>query len=109
MKYEYYLYSLETWLKENKQLRLTLQDEPMNMEFTGKLEMLEAEFQKLPVEKFEEWVAPKSKKEKRLIPYLYKQDLEGNIKSKLLTYIGKQIEDDKRLFRVVVDVSLSIY
>lgn len=104
MKYEYQLYSLETWLKENKDLQLKLKDDFSQIEYEGRLEVLKKEFETITATNFNMWVEDKSTKEKRLIPYLYKNDLQIDIKSKLLRFIDKQIDNDKRIFRVIIDV-----
>jgi hypothetical protein len=104
MKYEYKLHSLESWLKENKKLRITLQDDHVNQEYMGTLELLDQAFQILPKNEIDSWMDSRTKKEKRLIPYLYKEELDTHVQSKLLNFIDHHIENDKRLFRVVVDV-----
>lgn len=104
MKYEYQLYKLETWVKENNRLRLNLQENHVTKEYLGRLEQLNHVFQQLSLDEVDNWLETRTTKEKRLIPYLYKEELKSQIRSKLLSFIDKQIERDKRLFRVVVDV-----
>jgi hypothetical protein len=104
MKYEYQLNRLEIWLKENRQLRLSLHDNHSTEEYKGKLERLENELLAVSIDQVEQWIKGKNKKEKRLIPYLYNDKLEEYTKSILLRFIDNQIEKDRRLFRVIVDV-----
>jgi len=104
MKYEYQMFSLESWLKENKLQRLAIKDSHNTSDYVGKLEQLEKEFTDLPVEEFDQWVDTKTRKLKRYIPYLYKKELDEQRKSKLLYFMNQQIEQDHRYFRVVVDV-----
>ncbi|WP_071394826.1 hypothetical protein [Bacillus tuaregi] len=104
MKYEYHMYSLESWLKENKQSRLSIKDDHLTTDYVGKLERLENEFNQLAVEEFDQWAESKTRKIKRYIPYLYKKDLDEQRKSKLLHFIHHQVEKDHRYFRVTVDV-----
>ncbi|WP_223881873.1 hypothetical protein [Niallia endozanthoxylica] len=98
------MFSLESWLKENKQQKLTFKDTHVTTDYVGKLEQLENEFTQLPMEEFDQWVESKTRKLKRYIPYLYKNDLDEQQKAKLLHFIHHQVQNDHRYFRVVVDV-----
>ncbi|WP_042355656.1 hypothetical protein [Bacillus rubiinfantis] len=106
MKYEYQPTMLKTWLRDNRDLKINQTLENINEKYVGELEKLKENFkvvQHSPPVSFANWADSLSRRQKLLLPNLYHQDLQPNIKEKLLQVIRANAQSEKRLFRVLVD------
>ncbi|SES24546.1 hypothetical protein SAMN04487944_1276 [Gracilibacillus ureilyticus] len=105
MKFEYQPFQLKTWMREKRNIEM--RDVEVSKKYEGKLESLKQEFaivQTLEEKDFELWISRLDKKQRLLLPYVYKKELKEIWKKKLLDFYKNQIKDQRRSFRVLVDV-----
>lgn len=106
MKYEYEPSLLKTWLKENRGIGFTKSLENANVKYKGELEKLKENFllvQHFPTNLFIKWAEDLSRRQKLLLPNIYSPSLKPGVKENLLAVMKTTCEDEKRLFRVLVD------
>ncbi|MFC4799469.1 hypothetical protein ACFPA1_08870 [Neobacillus sp. GCM10023253] len=106
MKYEYQPTMLKTWLRDNKDMKINLSIEDINVEYKGELEQLKENFKVVkhfPIESFSNWANNLSRRQRLLLPNLYSPELKPEIKGKLLEVVRENAKSEKRLFRVLVD------
>jgi hypothetical protein len=104
MSYEYQFFNLKSWVRENANTRLMFDED--NKKYKGKLDRLEEEFNGLSEneESFLEWSKELSKREKVLLLYLYDEKKKDQKKSDLISFAERQSKEDRRIFKVAVDV-----
>lgn len=106
MKYEYHPTSLKSWVRDNRNHKLSSTVENSNVKYKGDLEDLKENFKVVrhfPVETFSQWADELSRRQKLLLPNLYTKDLNQEVKKKLYSVIKDNCTNEKRLFRVLVD------
>lgn len=106
MKYEYQPTLLKQWMRDNPNLRLTATLVNSNEKYRGDLEIIKEEFEKAKSfdrERFVNWTEGLTRRQKLLLPNLYKQDLDAQMKENLHYTIRSNAKNEKRLFRVLVD------
>jgi hypothetical protein len=107
MKYEYQPTLLKGWLHEKRRPLLDKTIENSSQKYCGLLERLTEQFQQIvhePVPVFVEWANQLSRREKLLLPNLYKKELPEDIKKAMVQLIQQNVKNERRLFRVLVDV-----
>ncbi|WP_078427532.1 hypothetical protein [Alkalihalobacterium alkalinitrilicum] len=107
MRYEYQPFQLQSWIKQEKLKNIQLRDRRWDQKkFEGRLEKIKRNFQALQQAEgnFQEWVGTLTKKEKMLLPYSYENELEEKWRSHLLRHVYGIAKDERRIFRVMVDV-----
>ncbi|EPR27899.1 hypothetical protein QWV57_07075 [Geobacillus zalihae] len=107
MKYEYEPVLLKRWLREVRPPLLEKTMENSNEKYRGLLERLSDQFAGLvdaPSSAFEQWVKQLSRREKLLLPNLYKKELPEEMKKAMIDVIQQHVRHERRLFRVLVDV-----
>ncbi|HWL23554.1 hypothetical protein M3610_26820 [Neobacillus sp. MER 74] len=106
MKYEYQPTMLNTWVRDNRGIKISTSIENMNTKYKGELELLKENFKVVkhfPIDSFSNWANGLSRRQKLLLPNLYDQNLKPEIKDNLLQVIQTNAKSEKRLFRVLVD------
>lgn len=106
MKYEYHPTSLKSWVRDNRNHKLSSTIENSNVKYKGDLEALKENFKVVrhfPVKTFSQWADELSRRQKILLPNLYSKDLNQEVKRKLYSVIKDNCTNEKRLFRVLVD------
>lgn len=106
MKYEYRPTLLNQWLRDHPELRIKTKLENTNEKYRGDLEVLKEQFneaKKFTDQQFQNWSNGLSRRQKLLLPNVYDQQLEQQVKEKLLQVIRLHAKNEKRLFRVLVD------
>jgi hypothetical protein len=106
MKYEYHPTLLKGWLREKRTPLLHQTVENSNQKYRGILENMTEQFQKVAHSEaaFLQWTDTLSKREKLLLPNLYKNELPGPIKKRIVQLLQQNVKNERRLFRVMVDV-----
>lgn len=107
MKYEYEPVLLKRWLREARPPLLKQTVEYSAEKYQGVLERLSEQFTQIanaPISVFQEWVQQLSRREKLLLPNLYKKELPEELKKAMIESIQRHIQHERRLFRVLVDV-----
>ncbi|WJQ08495.1 hypothetical protein QT235_07965 [Geobacillus stearothermophilus] len=107
MKYEYEPVLLKRWLREPRRPLLKQTVDYRAEKYQGVLERLSdrfAEVANAPISVFQEWVQQLSRREKLLLPNLYKKELPEELKKAMIESIQRHIQHERRLFRVLVDV-----
>ncbi|MFC0297557.1 hypothetical protein [Geobacillus jurassicus] len=107
MKYEYEPVLLKRWLRKPRPPLLKQTVEYSAGKYQSVLERLSdrfAEVANAPVSVFQEWVQQLSRREKLLLPNLYKKELPEETKKAMIESIQRHIQHERRLFRVLVDV-----
>ncbi|WP_419392702.1 hypothetical protein [Cytobacillus praedii] len=106
MKYEYNPILLKQWIRDNSNLRLTTALDNSNEKYRGELEVLKEGFEKAKSydsDRFFNWTEKLSRRQKLLLPNVYKQELNSQVKDNLLKVIRDNAKNEKRLFRILVD------
>ncbi|ASA95762.1 hypothetical protein [Anoxybacillus flavithermus] len=107
MRYEYKPSLLQGWLREKRQPLLEKKIENSNEKYRGLLEQLKEEFQSksfLSETAFIRWANKLSRREKLLLPNLYDEKLPEDIKKAMIHVFQQTAKNERRLFRVMVDV-----
>jgi hypothetical protein len=107
MRYEYQPTLLKGWLREKRKPLLDKTVENSNQKYRGLLEELSEQFQKVAAQSeaaFLEWANGLTRREKLLLPNLYKRELPDAIKKSMVQLIQQNVKNERRLFRVMVDV-----
>ncbi len=107
MRFEYQPFQLQTWLKQEKLKNASIKNRQWdNKKFEGRLEKIKRNF-KLVTQSgvnFHDWTQTLDKKEKMLLPYMYENQLSEKWKDHLIEHVYSIVTDERRLFRVLLDV-----
>lgn len=106
MRYEYQPTSLKTWLRDNRNQVLSHVIEDPNKKYESDIEILIKKFDSLKSAKLNElveWSETLSRRQKLLVPNLFSDELNDEVKQGLISIMQKNAAADKRTFRVLVD------
>jgi len=106
MRYEYQPSSLRTWLRDNRNQVLSHVIEDPNTKYESDIEILINKFELVKsakVDELVEWSETLSRRQKLLVPNLYSDELNEEVKQGLISIMQKNAKTDKRTFRVLVD------
>lgn len=107
MKYAYEPTLLKAWIRDNRHSFVPPKVENATDKFKGTLEKLEEKFtsvQHADPGSFESWFNRLERREKLLLPNLYREDLPEYLKQNIIKVTHQNAKADRRLFRVMVDV-----
>jgi len=107
MKYVYEPTSLKAWIRDNRQLFVEHKVENANEKFKGTFEKLENQFeevQRYQSDEFNKWFNSLKRREKLLVPNLYRDNLDETAKKNIISVTQQNAKNDYRLFRVMADV-----
>jgi len=107
MKYEYEPFLLKNWIRDNRKSFVKPSDKNFNKKYKSTLDALKMDFKKIQTkdeDAFFSWIGKRSRREMLLLPNLYEHSSSESIKKNLIRVIQDNAKQEKRLFRVMVDV-----
>lgn len=107
MKYVYEPVKLRAWLRDNRHHALPKRIENANEKYKSVIERLKEDFESIKSaskEEFFSWASKLNRRQKLLLPNLYKEDLDENVKKSMIQIMQQNAGTERRMFRVMVDV-----